>query len=94
MKAMLQGDEKAHGLTKGMFNSVRLRLTFWYIGLLALVLGVFSLGVYSLLSRSLYQRLDAGLRSALEVTALSLNHEIEEHGGKEHGETAIRMVLT
>ena len=76
-----------------MFESFRVRLTLWYAGALALLLLLFSLGVYSLLARSIYGRLDAGLRSAMEVTALSLNHEIVEHEGKEPGEASVRDVL-
>lgn len=76
-----------------IFRSVRVRLTLWYAAVLTLVLLIFSLGVYSFLARSLRERLDAGLRSALEVTALSLNHEIEEHEGKLQGEPSFRQVL-
>lgn len=76
-----------------MFNSVRIRLTVWYVVVLALTLAVFASGVYGLLHRSLFARLDGGLRSALEVTALSLNHEIEEHNGKQPGEESFRTML-
>jgi heavy metal sensor kinase len=65
-----------------MLDSVRARLTLWYVGVLALALVVFSLGVYALLARRLHQRLDANLRATVEAAAASLAHEIDE------GETA------
>ncbi|BDC50797.1 two-component sensor histidine kinase [Bryobacterales bacterium F-183] len=72
---------------------LRVKLTLWYVGLLAAILAAFSIGFYSLLGKSLSQRLDAGLRSAAQVTALTLNHETEEHSGKRDGEESVRMVL-
>jgi heavy metal sensor kinase len=61
-----------------MFESVRIRLTLWYVCVLALVLVAFSLGVYLLLARSLYERLDIGLNSVLEAMVVSLEREIAE----------------
>src|SRR5262245_42995400 len=61
-----------------MFDSVRTRLTLWYIGVLALTLVVFTIGVYALLSRTLRIRLDVNLRASVEAAAASLKHEIEE----------------
>ena len=76
-----------------MYRTVRIRLTLWYVGVLALVLVTFSMGVYSVLNKSLRQRLDAGLHSATQVAGLALNHEIEEHHGKKDGEENVRLVL-
>ncbi|HTF61205.1 MAG TPA: ATP-binding protein [Edaphobacter sp.] len=76
-----------------MRSTVRFRLTLWYVAALATILIVFSVGVYSLLGKSLKQNLDGSLHSATQVTALALNHEIEEHGGKEAGEANVRFVL-
>ncbi|HXG64862.1 MAG TPA: hypothetical protein VNO70_07120, partial [Blastocatellia bacterium] len=61
-----------------MLDSVRVRLTLWYVGVLALVLLAFGVGVYALLSRSLYKRVDDGLRSVIEVATRSLIHDTEE----------------
>jgi heavy metal sensor kinase len=69
------------------------RLTFWYVGVLATILIAFSLGFYSQFDKSLRQRLDGNLRSATQVTALALNHETEEHLGKSAGEENVRLVL-
>ncbi|MCX6604120.1 MAG: ATP-binding protein [Acidobacteria bacterium] len=76
-----------------MLNSFRFRLTLWWAGALAVLLIVFSVGVYSLLARSGRGRFDASLRSVGEVTAVSVNHELEEHQGREAGEPSIGLVL-
>lgn len=77
-----------------MLNSVRARLTLWYAAALSIALVVFSVLVYALMVRAVYTRVDGGLRSVMEVTALSLNHEIEEHEGKAKGEESFAWVLT
>jgi heavy metal sensor kinase len=56
-----------------VFRSVRARLTLWYVGTLGVVLIVFSAGVYLLLARNLYDRLDARLASTLHAAATALN---------------------
>jgi heavy metal sensor kinase len=61
-----------------MFESVRARLTLWYVSVLALVLVAFSLGVYALLARALYARVDEGLLSLVEITTKSLSNDIDE----------------
>ena len=61
-----------------MIDSVRGRLTLWYVSVLAFVLIAFSVGVYTLLSRSLYARVDDGLRSVIQVASTSLLHDTEE----------------
>ena len=61
-----------------MFESVRARLTLWYVTVHALVLVAFSLGVYALLARALYARVDEGLLSLVEITTKSLTNDIEE----------------
>lgn len=61
-----------------MFESVRTRLTLWYIGVLALVLVVFSVGVYALLTRHLYAELDYDLKNTVDGTAVSLVRKFAE----------------
>lgn len=73
-----------------MFNSVRSRLTLWYVGVLALVLIAFSIAVYALLAAILYDSLDVELGAMLEETGLSLVHEIKE--GKEEKEAAASIL--
>src|SRR5262245_34411798 len=61
-----------------MLDTVRTRLTLWYIGVLALTLIVFSIGVYAMMARKLGGRLDTGLQTAMEGTARLFEHEKEE----------------
>lgn len=76
-----------------MIDTVRARLALWYVAALSTVLIFFSAGVFVLFSSTLQNRLDGELRSAAQVTGLTLNHEIEEHGGREAGEASVRDVL-
>ena len=61
-----------------ILDSVRVRLTLWYVSMLALVLIAFSVVIYTLLSRSLYERVDEGLRSVIGVATVSITHDTEE----------------
>src|SRR5437773_2916919 len=61
-----------------MFDSVRTRLTLWYIGVLALVLMLFSFGVYVLLARKLYTDVDNNLKTTVDGTTVSILREIRE----------------
>jgi len=61
-----------------VFSSVRSRLTLWYVGALSIVLIAFSIGVYVLLARSLYDRLDARLASTLQATVSAVKHALAE----------------
>src|SRR5919108_3133798 len=73
-----------------MLNSVRVRLTLWYVAILALVLLAFSLGVYGILARSLYTRLDSGLHAAVEGAVIALAREAAE--GEDYQQAAIYTV--
>ncbi len=61
-----------------MFDSVRNRLTLWYVAVLTLVLLLFSFGVYGLLAGNLERRTDAGLRAALDSMKHLLGYERAE----------------
>lgn len=61
-----------------MTNTVRGRLTLWYVSALALILVVFGIAVYAMLSRALHRRVDEALRSTLEITVTSLTNDAEE----------------
>jgi two-component system OmpR family sensor kinase len=58
-----------------MFDSLRTRLTLWYVAILAAALLAFSAGVYTLVERTLYAHQDTRLRSALGVSADALSGE-------------------
>lgn len=77
-----------------MFNSVRFRLTGWYVGVLSLVLIGFSTVVYSMLAQNVRADADRQLVASIDVLFRSLQHEIEEHEGKAPGEESFRGVIT
>ncbi|MEX0682140.1 MAG: ATP-binding protein [Dehalococcoidia bacterium] len=52
-----------------LFRSLRVRLTLWYVLLLALTLAVFSAGVYLALRESLYSNLDDSLGNRVAITS-------------------------
>jgi two-component system, OmpR family, sensor kinase len=61
-----------------MINTVRGRLTLWYVSALALILVVFGVAVYVMLSRALHRRVDEALRSTIEISITSLTHDTQE----------------
>jgi two-component system, OmpR family, sensor kinase len=61
-----------------MINTVRGRLTLWYVAALALALAAFGATFYFLASRALYTRVDNDLRSLVELSNISLIHDTEE----------------
>jgi heavy metal sensor kinase len=61
-----------------MFRSIRVRLTIWYVVVLALVLAAFCAGVYFALRASLYSNLDDRLTTRAET----LDGAIEVTGGE------------
>src|SRR4051794_25506282 len=61
-----------------MFNSVRIRLTLWYAGVLALSLLAFAFLVYYAAANVFYQRQDEALRSTAETVASAYIQELEE----------------
>jgi two-component system OmpR family sensor kinase len=69
-----------------MIDSVRARLTAWYVAVLAVTLIVFELGVYAALSGVLHDNVDDTLVSAIEVTTTSLSNDIGE--GQSRSEAA------
>jgi heavy metal sensor kinase len=71
-----------------MIRTFRFRLTAWYCGLIALVLALFSLFVYSLLARSLEGRLADKLASQADTAATLLAEELRELQGDTAGAAA------
>lgn len=59
-------------------RSIRLRLTFWYVFVLAIILAAFSAGIYLTLGRSLYANLD----DSIEARASDLLGLAEYEGGR------------
>ena len=61
-----------------MLDSVRVRLTLWYVSVLALVLVGFSVALYVMAARGLNDDLDDDLRVSLETVAVKLVRELGE----------------
>ena len=76
-----------------MFKSIRVRLTLWYTGILCVILGIFSVTVYSVLARDAAGDVDSSLNQAIDVLSRSLRHEIAEHQGVPQGEESFREVV-
>ncbi len=63
-----------------MFDSVRVRLTLWHVGILALLLITLSAGLYAVLRQNFYDRADATLKAVASATVSILNKELSESG--------------
>ena len=59
-------------------DSLRARLTIFWVVVLAVALSVVGGLIYALLARALYARIDDNLRAALQVTATSLTNDLGE----------------
>ena len=66
-----------------MFESVRARLTLWYVSALALILIIFGVAVYVMLWRALHRRVDQALSSTIEISIRSLTHDAQEGQSRE-----------
>jgi two-component system OmpR family sensor kinase len=62
-------------------KSIRTQLTVWYLAFFTILLAGFSVFLYALLSRSLYQRLDATLTSTADTAASFFQGEVSEANG-------------
>jgi heavy metal sensor kinase len=61
-----------------MLETVRARLTLWYVSLLAAILVVVIVMIYVLLARALYVRIDDSLRVITQIVATSLTNDLAE----------------
>ena len=59
-------------------DSVRARLTIFYVGVLAVVLLVVGGLIYLLMARVLYTRIDEGLLAVMQIAATSLDNDLAE----------------
>ena len=61
-----------------MLDTVRARLTLWYLVILGAMLVAFSAVVYTLLARALHARIDDTLSALVDVAEVSLTHDAAE----------------
>jgi hypothetical protein len=73
-----------------MFDSIRIRLTFWYVGILAAFLVVFSLITYYGLVRSLDRDLDLRLREMAASFTTAVASEAKELKAETSGSMNMR----
>ena len=71
-----------------MIDSIRSKLTAWYVSVLASVLIAFGVGIYLMLSEALYERVDDSLRMLVDIATSSLAHEAEEGKGPQEAATS------
>jgi len=61
-----------------MFDSVRIRLTLWYAGVLALSLIAFAIVIYYAAGNIFHERQDESLRSTAQTVASAYVEELGE----------------
>jgi heavy metal sensor kinase len=61
-----------------VIESIRAKLTAWYVSVLAGVLIAFGVGIYLMLSEALHTRVDDSLLTLIDIATSSLTHEQEE----------------
>ena len=61
-----------------MLDTVRARLTLWYVSLLAAILVVVLVMIYVLLARALYVRIDDSLQAVVQICGTSLANDLAE----------------
>jgi heavy metal sensor kinase len=64
-----------------MINSVRVRLTLWYVAVFGLLLAAFSALIYGVLAQNLYARLDRSVKETAGLVVGEFQSEIGENGG-------------
>jgi heavy metal sensor kinase len=76
-----------------MFDSVRIRLTFWYAGVLALSLIAFALVIYYAAGNIFHERQDESLRSTAQTVASAYVEELAEaHSLSKAGEVVLSEI--
>src|SRR5713226_8969944 len=76
-----------------MLDSVRVRLTFWYTGLLALFLLALSLITYFIFWRSTLQRTDSNLAELSEAFLTTVQAEMQDNHGPDAPKVATQVAI-
>src|SRR5712692_8112009 len=79
---------------RAMLDSVRIRLTLWYTGVLTLVLIVLALITYFIFWRSTLQRTDVNLSELAEAFLTTLNAEVKDQSGPDSLKLAGQVAIT
>jgi heavy metal sensor kinase len=73
--------------------STRARLTFYFTSLFGVLVAALSVAAFLLVRNDAYSKLDAALQVAVGATAMSAEHEMNEHSQKNAGEADLQSVL-
>lgn len=65
-------------MAAAMVETVRARLTLWFVSVLAVALFAVGSLIYALLARALYQRIDESLHVVVEIAMASLHNDLNE----------------
>src|SRR5947209_14878787 len=76
-----------------MRDSVRVRLTLWYAGLLALFLVLLSLVTYFIFWRSTLQRTDSNLAELSDAFLSTVHAEMQDNPGPEGVKAAVQEAM-
>src|SRR2546427_2652109 len=77
-----------------MLDSIRVRLTLWYTGVLTLVLVVLALITYFIFWRSTLQRTDVNLSELSEAFLTTLDAEVKDQSGPDSLKLAGQVAIT
>jgi hypothetical protein len=69
-----------------MIESVRARLTIWYVTVLAAALVIVAVLIYALLARALYVRVDEAVLAGMQIAVTSLANDLAE--GQDYADAA------
>src|SRR2546428_5815237 len=96
MKVFCHGSAPRRLLPPGraMLDSIRVRLTLWYTGVLTLVLVVLALITYFIFWRSTLQRTDVNLSELSEAFLTTLDAEVKDQSGPDSLKLAGQGAIT
>src|SRR5260370_8009527 len=77
-----------------MLDSIRVRLTLWYTGVLTLVLVVLALITYFIFWQSTLQRTDMNLSELSEAFLTTLDAEVKDQSGPDSLKLAGQVAIT
>ncbi|MDQ2843894.1 MAG: ATP-binding protein [Acidobacteriota bacterium] len=73
--------------------STRTRLTLYFTVLFGVIVIAVTIGTFVLVRNDVYSKLDSGLRVAVHATAMSAEHELNEHATEPGGDADLQAVL-
>src|SRR5713226_10725884 len=89
----IRGPEGARRAGRAMLDSVRVRLTLWYAGVLALFLVALSLITYFIFWRSTLQRTDSNLAELSEAFLSTVHAEMLDSHGPDAPRLAVQEAI-